>query len=115
VVSISRNGPTLSHLFFMDDVLLFTKATRSQVFMVEGNLTNFVNMLGLKVNISKSRAFFFSSATTIRSRIESLVATIGIRQSSWLEKYIGFPMVHGRLTKSGYEFSIDKIQRRLAS
>ena len=24
-------------------------------------------------------------------------------------------MVHGRLTKSGYEFLIDKIQRRLAS
>jgi hypothetical protein len=35
-VSISRNGSTLSHLFFADDVLLFTKATRSQVVTVEG-------------------------------------------------------------------------------
>jgi len=40
---------------------------------------------GLKVNISKSRAFF--SATTRRSKIESMVATIGIRQTFSLEKY----------------------------
>jgi len=44
-----------------------------------------------------------------------MFATIGIRQTSSLDKYLGFPMVHGRLTKSGYEFLIDKIQRRLAS
>ena len=53
-VSISRNGPTLSHLFLVDDVLLFTKDTRSQAIMVEGILTNFANMSGLKVNITKS-------------------------------------------------------------
>ena len=76
-VSISRNGLTLSHLFFADDVLLFTKATRSQVVTVEGIVTNFSNMLGLKVNISKPRAFF--SATTRRSKIKSMVATTGIR------------------------------------
>jgi hypothetical protein len=29
LVNISLNGPTLSHLFYVDDVLLFTKATRS--------------------------------------------------------------------------------------
>jgi len=66
-VSISRKGPTSSHLFFADDVLLFTKATRSQAIMMEGILTNFANVSGLKVNISKSRAFFL--ATTIRNTI----------------------------------------------
>jgi len=44
-----------------------------------------------------------------------MVATTGIRQTFSLEKYLGFPMIHGRLTKSDYEFLIDKIQRRLAS
>ena len=80
---ISRNGPTLSHLFYVDDIVLFTKATRSQVVMVEGILTNFENMLGLKVNISNSRDFFLP-ATTIRSRIELMFATIGIWQTSSL-------------------------------
>ena len=81
--------------------------------MVEGILTNFANMLGLTVNISKSRTFF--SVTTRRSKIESMVATTRIRQTFSHEKYLGFPIVHGRLTKSDYEFLIDKIQRRLAS
>lgn len=112
-MSISRNGPTISHLYFTDDVLLFTKATTSHTIMVEGILTNFANMSGLKFNISKSRAFF--STMTRRSKIESMVATTGIRQTFSLEKYLDFPLVHGRVTKSDYEFLIDKIQRSLAS
>jgi len=44
-----------------------------------------------------------------------MVATTGIRKTFSLEKYLGFPMINGRLTKSDYEFLIDKIQRRLAS
>jgi len=83
LVSISHNGMSLSHLFLEDDVLLFTKATRYHAIMVEGILTNFTNMLGLKVNISKSKAFF--SDTTRRSKIESMVATTGIRQTFSLE------------------------------
>jgi hypothetical protein len=81
--------------------------------MMEGIWTNFANMSGLKVNISKSRAFF--SATTRRSRIESKVSTTGIRKTSSPKKYLGFHMVHGWLAKSNYEFLIDKVHRRLAS
>jgi len=44
LVSISRNEPTLSHLYFADDNLLFTKSARSQAIMVEGILTNFANI-----------------------------------------------------------------------
>jgi len=101
-VNISHNGPTLSRLFFADDVLLFTKATGSQAITVEGILINFANMSGLKVNISKSRTFFL--ATTRRSKIESMVVTTGIRKTSSLEKYLGFPMVHERLLRLTMSF-----------
>ncbi|KEH41052.1 hypothetical protein MTR_1g041340 [Medicago truncatula] len=55
-VSISHNGPILSHLFFADDVLLFIKATRSQAIMVEGILTNFANMLAVE-NLFAEKVF----------------------------------------------------------
>jgi len=44
-----------------------------------------------------------------------MVATTEIRQTFLLEKYLGFIMVHGWLSKSDYGFLIDKIQRRLVS
>ncbi|PNX93586.1 ribonuclease H, partial [Trifolium pratense] len=112
-VSISRNGPGLSHLFFADDVLLFSKATVSQATVIEGILTKFANLSGLRVNIQKSRAFF--SATTRQNKIDSIVSITGIQNTNSLEKYLGFPIIHGRLCKRDYDFFIDKIQHRLAS
>lgn len=112
-VSISRNGPTLSHLFFADNVLLFSKATASQANVIEGILSEFAGKSGLKVNVSKSRAFF--SAATPRSKIDSIVSITGIRHTTSLERYLGFPMFHGRLGKRDYDFLVDKIHHRLNS
>jgi hypothetical protein len=112
-VTISKNGPRLSHLFFADDVLLFSKASVSQSRVIEGILTRFANSSGLRVNVHKSRAFF--SATTRRRKIESIVYVTGIQNTNSLDKYLGFPMIHGRLCKRDFDFLIDKIQHRLAS
>lgn len=53
---ISRNGPEISHLFFADDVLLFTKARTSQVRVVMDTLDEFQDASGLRVNLDKSKA-----------------------------------------------------------
>lgn len=38
-----------------------------------------------------------------------------IRSTPKLDKYLGFPMIHGRMTKGGFEFIVEKMQTRLAS
>lgn len=40
-VSVSRDGPVISHLFFANDVLFFTKAKLSQVSLVSKVLDRF--------------------------------------------------------------------------
>jgi len=80
---------------------------------MEDIFTKFVGASGLKVSISKSRAFFSSVVT--RSKINTMVSVTGIRNTSSLDKYLGFPIFHGGMKKVDYEFLIDKVQSRLAS
>lgn len=53
-VQVSRGGPGVSHLFFVDDVLLFCPTTPSQVQVVMDSLNDFCISSGLKVNFEKS-------------------------------------------------------------
>ncbi|MCI15307.1 RNA-directed DNA polymerase (Reverse transcriptase), partial [Trifolium medium] len=110
---LSKNGPPLSHLFFADDVLLFAKATNSQALNIASTLNHFASCSGLKVNVAKFKVFFSSS--TKRGKMNSIVTSTGINQTHSLGKYLGFPMMHGRLQRKDFEFLEEKISHRLAS
>jgi hypothetical protein len=39
------------------------------------------------------------------------VSVTGIQNTNSLEKYLGFPMIHGRLCKRDFDFLIDKFDQ----
>ena len=47
--------------------------------------------------------------------MDSIVARTGIQRTLSLEKYLGFPMLHGRLQRRHFEFLEEKISQKLAS
>jgi hypothetical protein len=112
-IRISNSGPQLSHLLFADDVLLFIKAKNSQLRYVKSLFDRFSKASGLKINISKSRAFYSSGIP--QGKIHSLTTVTGIRSTTSLAKYLGFPMLHGRPKRSDFLFIIERMQTRLAS
>lgn len=112
-IQLSNNGPQLSHLLFADDVLLFTKAKNSQLRFITDLFDRFSRASGLKINLSKSRAFYFSSIP--QAKINRLTSISGIRSTTSLDKYIGFPILKGRAKRSDLLFIIEKMQTRLAS
>jgi hypothetical protein len=113
-VRFSRTPPPpISHLFFVDDVILFAKATNSQAKIIADILQHFSNCSGLKVNIMKSKVLFSSS--TRMGKMDSIVARIGIQRTLSLEKYLSFHMRHRRLQCRDFEFLGEKISQKLAS
>ena len=60
----SRMGPTVTHLFFADDSLLFVKANRRESEMVKSIHRTYENSSGQKINFEKS-ALIFSRNTRI--------------------------------------------------
>lgn len=111
-IHITNSGP-LSHLLFADDVLLFTKAKSSQFRFVSDLFDSFSKASGLKINLSKSRALF--SSGTPQAKINKLTSISGIRGTTSLDKYLGFPILKGWPKRSDFLFIIEKMQNRLAS
>lgn len=50
----SRQGPRISHLFFADDLLLFSEASEDQIACIKEGLERFCKTSGQKVNFNKS-------------------------------------------------------------
>jgi len=112
-IRLSTTSPHISHLLFADDVLLFTKARKSQLRFIKDLFDKFSQASGLKINLSKSRAFYSSGVP--HQKINNLTSISGICNTTSLDKYLGFPILKGRLKRSDFHFIIEKMQTRLAS
>ena len=66
-VSLCRGGPKITHLFFADDSLLFTKATTTACEKIQLILGQYEKASGQQVNHDKT-TIFFSKATPLASQ-----------------------------------------------
>ena len=53
-IKLSRHGPTLSHLFFTDDLILFVEASMHQLRVILDCLNRFCGCFGQRVHFQKS-------------------------------------------------------------
>ena len=91
-VLASQDGIALSHLFFVDDLVLFAKADQKNCVAIRDVLDSFCDMSGQKVSTQKSRVFF-SPNLHIHER-ERLHDILGFRSTPNLGKYLGFLIKH---------------------
>ena len=57
-IKASQGGPTFSHVFFANDLMLFTKPDRKNCVSIKEVLDSFCELLGQKVSGEKSHVFF---------------------------------------------------------
>ena len=111
-VKTSRDGPSFSHFFFADDLILFAKATKKNCLAIQKFLNVFCTSSGQKVNSEKSKIFF--SPLTKDDNINFIEIELGIRRSMDFGKYLGVPITTDGWNKRAFDFILDKVCARLS-
>ena len=93
-VSLCRNGPRVSHLFFANDSVLFCRAKEEECQNILDLLSVYERGSGQKINRDKTNIFFSTNTQPdMQTRIQNILGVPAIRQ---YEKYLGLPALVGR-------------------
>lgn len=112
-LSISRNGFSVSHLYFADDLMLFAGANTRQIREVLRCLDDFSKVSGLSINYDKSKVFFSPNLGVERVRSRSNLC--GIPSTCNLGTYLGIPLRHGKVSRNHYAYILDRMKSKLAT
>lgn len=112
-VPTGRNSLSLSHLFFADDLLLFSEATSASAGVMAATLTAFGALAGLKVNQGKSSVMFSNAVTgDLKEGIGNL---LHFPETDCISSYLGFPILLGRKKIESFQFIVDRLQSKMTS
>lgn len=111
-IKASRGNLEISHLFFADDIILFTKATEEGSEVIKEVLDQFCSESGQKVNSDKSRIYFSQNmGAGLKSKI---CEKLNIQATNNLGKYLGFPLKHKGSDRNQFKFVVERVINKLA-
>ncbi|CAL1358445.1 unnamed protein product [Linum trigynum] len=111
-IRLNPGGPQLSHIFFADDLILFVEASADQAAVIMKCLDTFCQASGQLVSREKSVVFF--AKNTNRTISSSTTSILGMPATQDLGRYLGVPVLHGRVTKDTYRYILDRINSKLS-
>ncbi|KAG7591715.1 Zinc finger CCHC-type [Arabidopsis thaliana x Arabidopsis arenosa] len=111
-INLSRGGPTISHICFADDLILFAEASVSQIRVIRRVLENFCRASGQKVSLEKSKIYF---SENVHRDLEKLISDeSGIKSTKDLGKYLGMPVLQKRINKNTFGEVLERVSTRLS-
>lgn len=88
-VKASHSGPTITHLLFADDSLLFCKATRAEGLKLKEVLQHYELLSGQSINFDKFGLIF--SPNTSQDDRRDFLNIFGVAECNSVERYLGLP------------------------
>ena len=110
-VSICRRAPSISHLLFAEDSLLFCRATQDEVQEIVDILQLYATASGQLINLEKS-SIYFSSNTDGRQQ-NWIKNRLNVKEVDRFETYLGLPTLRGCLKYQAFAFLKDKVWKNL--
>lgn len=111
-IKLSRNEPELTHLFFTDDLVIFSEASVEQLRIVMECLDKFCKSSGQRVNFQKSQLFCSNNVNVDLATNLSTVSNIPLTTD--LGHYLGVPSVHGKVNSASFGSVIERMSSKLA-
>jgi hypothetical protein len=105
-VSFGSRCPTITHLLFVDDSVVFLEASPGNLEALKNVLEKYEESLGQKVNMQKSSIFFGRGCREeTRTMLKDL---IGIQCEALSERYLGLPSVVGQSKNGVFKYVTDR-------
>ncbi|XP_031106167.1 uncharacterized protein LOC116010798 [Ipomoea triloba] len=109
---VARGAPSISHIFFADDSLLFFRAEVRESEAIKNCLNTYEATSGQAVNLNKSCICFSRNTQDLIK--ESITGCIGIVNVVGLGKYLGLPLGIGRNKQGIFSYIEAKIKQRIS-
>ena len=108
----SRQSLGVSHLFFIDNLMLFAKANKASDESIKKALSIFYKESGQLVSAEKS-CIYFSPNVPPNIR-EDIYGVLDIAENSNIGKYLGFLLNHKGAAWNRYNFVVDRVISKLS-
>ncbi|EPS72636.1 hypothetical protein M569_02121, partial [Genlisea aurea] len=108
---VTRRGPSISHLFFADDAMIFCEASCAALSRVSDILQDYERASGQKVNTHKSAMVF--SPNTPDSEKEIWSRGLGFLVKSHHDIYLGLPSLTGSSKKRLFSGLLERVNRKI--
>lgn len=105
--TIARGAPPVSHLFFADDTILFTRSTREEKEEVKVIIRKYEQASGQRINLEKIEITCSSNVTN--ENREELATCLGVKVVEKHTKYLGLPTLIGRSKKQIFRGIVDMV------
>lgn len=107
----SISGPALAHVMYIDDIVLFSKATRNDATNLIKCLDKYCSWSRQSINKSKSSVFFSKhTQANIRRAIKHLLQMKSLNKNAI---YLGAPLFHSKTPSKDFKFLEEKLETKL--
>lgn len=110
-IQVCRSSPSVSHLLFADDTLLFFKASSQQAHVVRNMLAVFQRATGQLLSPEKSTIMFGPSvAPAVQEEIRDI---LHVHTVAFEARYLGLPTPQGRMKREAFQPIEEKLAKRV--
>ncbi|KAL5717241.1 hypothetical protein ACHQM5_010283 [Ranunculus cassubicifolius] len=110
-IKVLRRAPSISHLLYADDLVVFTKATIGEVHNLMDILKVYCKATGQSVNYNKSSMFFSKNVHHRHQKI--LLGMFKMKMFDEGEKYLGVPILFERSKTQTFNFLVERVKKKV--